>query len=517
MAGNEGDLMRTCAPLYPSFALEAVSSILLILFFSYILMLLNTSGKLQAPGRAFCGWVASNAGKYMSFIGEIFSLWSQVHAMPLMARFRWCRKCNEFVCSFSVIAAVISLTRLLHVGNISSFRYIGYAVTCPIMMVELVVLIGPVVPAYHVTAVITWSVTFVCLIAGYLASLQPGPVWEGHLINDFDLNTGRLKFWFALVSMGAFGVIMLILIYLNLLFHCGTCRRSNIILPWGYTQLLRIVAVTWVLFPVWWMLSFEGMDMLPDTRMNALGFALLNMTSKGLFTWQVLRMVRREKKRAAEAGEKIADAVNANQVSGDSDLVSNASSTSTQLWLYGIEVVPEKSLVVDVLKPFDVSKMPRSNVPKRSRRPSISMDDIPGSFALGHMKHAESDASPSEPTLEAPQRGSRSFNPSLPVLAETGFSPHGDRVDRIESLLAQHDIRTPSGPSPSSGGNDLQKVLEELTEIRNRLALIESKGSPKAADVKIPDEMGGDEMVGMLNDMTVQFTKKEGPGATFAV
>merc|ERR1719387_2982077 len=97
---------------------------------------------------------------------------------PMMMRFRWCRKCNEFICVITVVTSFVGLTRLLHLGNISGSRYLGYMITCPIMMVELVVLISPMVPCYRFTVVVTYLVTLTCLASGYMSSMWGGSLFE---------------------------------------------------------------------------------------------------------------------------------------------------------------------------------------------------------------------------------------------------------------------------------------------------------------------------------------------------
>merc|ERR1711904_406516 len=133
--------------------------------------------------------------------------------------------------------------------------------------------------------------------------------------------------------MGAcFGVLLIFLPYFALLYYVGKCRVTCTGLPWGYTTLLAIVGSTWILFPAWWFVSFEGMNLLPNTKLNALGFALLNMTSKGLFTLQMLRIARHEKQRAEDAEEQAVDPADVEMAS-----TSSASTNSTYRWLMGCE------------------------------------------------------------------------------------------------------------------------------------------------------------------------------------
>mmetsp|Transcript_117294 Transcript_117294/g.365222 ORF Transcript_117294/g.365222 Transcript_117294/m.365222 type:complete len:163 (-) Transcript_117294:607-1095(-) len=44
------------------------------------------------------------------------------------------------------------------------------------------------------------------------------------------------------------------------------------------------------LFPFWWIMSWEGNAVITDTKVNEIGFTILNMTAKGLFTLQSFRV-----------------------------------------------------------------------------------------------------------------------------------------------------------------------------------------------------------------------------------
>jgi len=75
-------------------------------------------------------------------------------------------------------------------------------------------------------------------------------------------------------------------------------------LPHNYFRLLGIVWITWWMFPAWWLLPFEGVSIIKDTKLNAVGFAVLNVLSKGAFTFQIISMVKyhRAKKELQEKG-----------------------------------------------------------------------------------------------------------------------------------------------------------------------------------------------------------------------
>jgi hypothetical protein len=88
---------------------------------------------------------------------------------------------------------------------------------------------------------------------------------------------------------------MLQLPWLALLYTCRTTRQSdgqNSDLPPHYRRLLLLVALTWLTFPVWWLLSSEGMSIITDTKMNGFGFTFLNILSKSSFTFHMAHMAR---------------------------------------------------------------------------------------------------------------------------------------------------------------------------------------------------------------------------------
>merc|ERR1740138_1577052 len=104
----------------------------------------------------------------------------------MMERFAFCRKCNLAVCTFSCIASLLATTRWLHFGNVNGFRYLGYALTCPLMQAELVVLIAPIVPCYRIAFLFSALASFACIATGYAGSLIAGPMWEGSIEEFLD-------------------------------------------------------------------------------------------------------------------------------------------------------------------------------------------------------------------------------------------------------------------------------------------------------------------------------------------
>lgn len=311
---TEGELQRICSPLYSSIALESFGAVFMGFVFSYLLLLITNKGRLSSPGRAASNYVWHGFSSYVKEVWENTKKWPYLTTAPVLDRFAFCRKTNQAVCAIQVLIALLTITRWLHVGNVNGFRYLGYAITCPPMQAQLVILIGPAVPFYKFTVVMTFLLTFAMLIAGYAASLYRGDIYTGS-INTF-MDTGNIddlgltsKFWWLLPSMACQIWLSFVHVpYLLLLYCIGGGVKGG--LPWNYIRLLAIVGITWLSFPAWWLLSFEGLSIITDTKMNGMGFACLNIISKGMFTMQILRMSGWHRRQAQKESKK-EEAINA--------------------------------------------------------------------------------------------------------------------------------------------------------------------------------------------------------------
>jgi len=349
--------MRDCAPLYISVALESFSTFVMGLVFLYLLLLITNKGRLLKPGQAFMRFVKAELNAFFTELKEAVGKWRDMPTMPLEDRFATCRKTNQAVCSFQLVLAALTISRWLHIGNVNGFRYLGYAVTCPPMQAQLILLIAPIVPGYRVQIVCTYVLTTVMELSAWAGSLAEGALFENmeeaFATGDLSLLVPQKKFYAILP-----GVLILIFLlfvqipYLQILFCCRRHKMEELGCPPGYIKLLVICQVTWLAFPCWWLLGFEGLAIIQDTKMNAVGFAALNVVSKASFTVHMIgisgkyRHMLRAKQRALERrGSK-------------ENLESDSSSSSEQ------EVPParaEESWLVRVLRPYDESH----NVPSK--------------------------------------------------------------------------------------------------------------------------------------------------------
>ncbi|CAK0806508.1 unnamed protein product [Prorocentrum cordatum] len=239
-------LQRTCAPLYPSFALESFAALVLFFFFLYLSIIISTRQQLKTPAKSIAKLIWHSLTGWWEDTVRVLS------------------RLNATICR-RIVIALLARDPWLHINNVNGFRYLGYA--CASSWRRL--------PCYR---------------------MFDGKLWEGDLVLDRNLSFLTTKGWVTLPSM----VILLFLSFVQIpvlgLLYCWNGGGRDGRFPAGYLTLLAITSVTWLLFPIWWFLSFEGEGYIQDTKLNGAGFALLNMTSKGAFTMQMLSMVKRWKR-----------------------------------------------------------------------------------------------------------------------------------------------------------------------------------------------------------------------------
>jgi len=301
MAGtvDESILVRTCAPLYASFALESLANFLLGCTFCYLVLLIACKNQLENPGRAALTWAAEHIGWAYNDWYEMMRTWTTMPEKPLDQRMAFCRKLNLGICITQVMSSFLSITRWLHFGNINGFRYLGYSVTCPLLQAELVILIAPYIPLFKTNVIGVMLVTFATMITGWTGSLQPGPLYEDESLQnfwqsgDFQDILWTTKAYIIMPAWICLGILIFIQIpLLALIFVCKTRLQPHRDLPYHFLRLLLLVELTWPCFGIWWFLSSEGESVIHDTKANTFGFCFLNMCSKGGFTVMMLKLSR---------------------------------------------------------------------------------------------------------------------------------------------------------------------------------------------------------------------------------
>eukprot|EP00931_Biecheleriopsis_adriatica_P003573 TRINITY_DN105373_c0_g1_i1.p1 TRINITY_DN105373_c0_g1~~TRINITY_DN105373_c0_g1_i1.p1 ORF type:complete len:412 (+),score=75.11 TRINITY_DN105373_c0_g1_i1:66-1238(+) len=304
---DESVLIRECAGLYASFALESLANFLLGCTFCYLVLLIACKNQLENPGRAALSWLWCHASWAFRDWFQVMRTWSSMPEMPLDRRLGFCRKLNLGICIAQLCSSFLALTRWLHVGNINGFRYLGYAITCPLMQAELVVILAPYVPFFRLNVFFVMVLTSSTMICGWIGSLQPGFLWEDGSLESF-LQSGiptdivwTEKGYRILPSFITLGFLIMVQIpYLALIYVCKGGMRANRDLPYYFLRLLVLVQVTWPAFGVWWFISAEGASIIHNTKFNTFGFCFLNMISKGGFTLMMLKLSRDHRDRWIE-------------------------------------------------------------------------------------------------------------------------------------------------------------------------------------------------------------------------
>uniref|UniRef100_A0A7S1R204 Uncharacterized protein n=1 Tax=Alexandrium catenella TaxID=2925 RepID=A0A7S1R204_ALECA len=243
---------------------------------------------------------------------EFFSTLSTIGQLPNMnleVRLRFCGNIDKMTNTLSAWLSLIGITRWLSIGNVNGMRYIGYGLTCPLMQVELVCMLAPIIPCFKLQCLITFLTTFMTLMSGYAASLMWMPLWEGDLIGfintkDFDVLAPTPKLQVVAPAFCGITILSMICIPYLLIMYLAHGGAKNPDLPQGYKCLVFLVWFTWNLFPLWWMMSWEGQSIITDTKFNEIGFTVLNMIAKGSFTLQGFRMGTFEDKRRGSVKDK---------------------------------------------------------------------------------------------------------------------------------------------------------------------------------------------------------------------
>jgi hypothetical protein len=295
---TEASLMRICAPLYPSFALESLWTLVLAVFFAYLSILISAKQQLSNPAGAVWKFMCFHFKDWLSDTWRVLSRWNTMHTCDLGQRFRFTRRLNATICRIQVATAILSVTRWLHINNVNGFRYLSYSFTCPLMQAELVLLIAPAVPCYKLQMILIMVITWAVMLSGWYASSLEGDLWTTDWQDVFlDGNFDNLTFKGKAVFPSMAGVLILSMLqmpYMGLLYNCYGGRAE---MPEGMNSMIVLTAVSWLGFPIWWLLSYEGLSIIEDTKLNGLGFLILNMVSKGGFTLKMISMVKQFKRK----------------------------------------------------------------------------------------------------------------------------------------------------------------------------------------------------------------------------
>mmetsp|Transcript_15574 Transcript_15574/g.35727 ORF Transcript_15574/g.35727 Transcript_15574/m.35727 type:complete len:484 (-) Transcript_15574:134-1585(-) len=293
---SEVELQRACAPLYPAIAVDALANIVLFIFFAHVALLTHVRGKLRSPLRALSRLIGMFVKDYCRELWETCKTVPWMHQQRLAARLRCCANIDKAISVISMCMPLIAITRILNIGNVNGARWIGYTLTCKFMQLELIILIAPIVPCFHLNSLSTFCLTFFCLGKAWIASTIPGELYRGSFsdfassldFQDLDITSKGYVILPAMIGMFCIGFMQVPSLWM--LYTCRGLGGRRDDMPVGYRTLLVTVVFTWALFPLWWLCSWEGNSLFKDAKFNELGFMSLNMLAKGTFIYQSSRM-----------------------------------------------------------------------------------------------------------------------------------------------------------------------------------------------------------------------------------
>mmetsp|Transcript_53558 Transcript_53558/g.125370 ORF Transcript_53558/g.125370 Transcript_53558/m.125370 type:complete len:534 (-) Transcript_53558:213-1814(-) len=304
---SEVELQRACAPLYPPIAVDALANVILFVFFFNVALLTHVRGKLRSPTRALGRMILLFVKDYFDELWATIKTIPWMYKQPLAARLRCCGNIDKAISIVSMCVPLFAITRFLNIGNVNGARWVGYALTCPFMQMELIILIAPIVPCYPVNALITFCLTFFCLGKAWIASTMTGELYSGYFgdfvssmdINELDIQPKGYVIMPAMIAMACIGFLQVP--FLWMLYTCRGRGKRRDDMPADYRILLMTVFFTWACFPCWWMFSWEGASIFKDAKLNEMGFMFLNMMAKGTFIYQSSRMAEKFEQRHPEA------------------------------------------------------------------------------------------------------------------------------------------------------------------------------------------------------------------------
>ncbi|CAJ1354309.1 unnamed protein product [Effrenium voratum] len=301
---NDFQLFRACGPLYPAFAIESLTSVLMGAFFCYLSLRIAVRADVKQPLTAIWRCAGDTLHPMVAAWWKEVKQWPEMNKRPLSDRIKLCYLLNVAMCLAQAAACFFTVFRWLHVNNVNGMRYLGYAFTCALMQAELVVLIAPYVPCYKLNMIAVMVFTHVWLLTGWIGSLQSGFLFEdsswNSFVENYDASVLIVTDKGLLIGATATGLSIMMFIQMPMLlimYMCNGGYKAHPDLPYNYTRLLFTVWLTWPAFPCWWLVSAEGLGLLADAKSNALGFGVLNCISKGSFTYVMLMIWTDHKKR----------------------------------------------------------------------------------------------------------------------------------------------------------------------------------------------------------------------------
>merc|ERR1719191_665352 len=100
MQSSEAELMRECAPLYGSIAIEALAAVVMGCTFLYLWLKISTKNSLKTPTKAVFRLMQYSFKTSWKELTDEMRKWPTMPTTTLMERFTFCRKCNQAILLF---------------------------------------------------------------------------------------------------------------------------------------------------------------------------------------------------------------------------------------------------------------------------------------------------------------------------------------------------------------------------------------------------------------------------------
>eukprot|EP00746_Dinoflagellata_sp_MGD_P065992 gnl/MRDRNA2_/MRDRNA2_27413_c0_seq1.p1 gnl/MRDRNA2_/MRDRNA2_27413_c0~~gnl/MRDRNA2_/MRDRNA2_27413_c0_seq1.p1 ORF type:complete len:467 (-),score=62.58 gnl/MRDRNA2_/MRDRNA2_27413_c0_seq1:497-1798(-) len=199
---------------------------------------------------------------------------NDIQNSSLKARLSFASHINVSICclsmAFHLMHVLGGLLRADH-GMLNKMSFFEYVMTCPWMMLVFVLLGGPKVQGDKYRTVVM-STTVLVLLFGFIASL----------VNNILLKTTCFLFGVSLFCIIIYIINRAVLEHSQgeeSLFSIGKSAHAS----W-YKALAKKIFMTWVLFPIWWLMSPEGFAFATDSHdVDSMVKLFLNCFAKGLY------------------------------------------------------------------------------------------------------------------------------------------------------------------------------------------------------------------------------------------
>jgi bacteriorhodopsin len=391
------------------------------------------------------------------------SNFAEIQQAALKSRLNYASHINVYICCLSMcfhfMHVLGGLLRADH-GMLNKMSFFEYMLTCPWMMLVLVLLGGPKVQGAKYRTV-AMSVTVLVLLFGFIASL----------VTNILFKTTCFMF-----GVGLFCVIVYIMNRAVVEYSEGKESLFNGSLSahasW-YKTLAKKIFVTWILFPIWWILSPEGFALATESHdVDSCVKLLLNCFAKGLY----ILYIRKLQATCTDDSETInshASHSEQKDIHEQGEISSDAMDIESGHLPASLEQTPRNvgklsGIMPHDFKPYTPTASGRSasketcstrasskEAPKRSSSKESSVTTME--------ELDSSDSSETELGNEAPPPLDNFVTPRQPEDLEAGQAPEAEQVARPESeqvarlwqeiQLLRSQLKTSQPSEPSSQTN----------------------------------------------------------------